>query len=83
MNSKEENISGMFRFIISMNSKDIVYLSWTISSYEGIGYVTTDDPKAGIVSVYTTAGNQDIMREIINAISKEGVDLEILEERCG
>lgn len=80
MSLEKRAVPGMFRFVISMSPADIVYLSWTIGSYEGIGYVSTDDPKTGTVSVYTTSGNQDIMKKIINAIATEGLDLRIIDE---
>lgn len=74
-----EKLDRLYCFTISMLPSDICYLSWTISSYEGLGYLTTDDPKAGIVSVFTPRGNEDIMREVLHAISTEEVMLDILE----
>lgn len=69
----------LYCFTLSMLPSDICYLSWTISSYEGLGYLTTDDPKAGIVSVFTPRGNEDIMREVLYAISQEEIRLDIME----
>ncbi len=70
----------MYRFYISIHPHDICYLSWTINAYEGIGFLTTDDPGKGLVSVYSTLGNEDIMREVINSVLEEGTDLRILGE---
>lgn len=63
-----------------MHPHDICYLSWTINAYEGIGFLTTDDPAKGLVSVYSPLGNEDIMREVIDSLSEEGTDLRILDE---
>ncbi len=80
MNSTRSLKARMYRFHISMHPLDICYLSWTINAYEGIGFLTTDDPVKGLVSVYSTLGNEDIMREVIDSVSEEGTDLRILDE---
>lgn len=70
----------MYHFQISMKPEDIVYFSWTLSTYEGIGFVTTDDSLKGLVSVYSPQGNEDIMREVIDSFSREISTLRIIGE---
>jgi hypothetical protein len=76
-----ETADKLYCFTLSMQPSDICYLSWTLSSYEGLGFLTTDDPKAGIVSVFTPRGNEAIMREVLHAISQQEIRLNITEEQ--
>ena len=38
--------------------EDIYYISWIIDAAEGIGFLQTDDAKAGKITVFTPAGQE-------------------------
>lgn len=70
----------MSYFRLKVAPENIFLLSWIITSYEGIGHLTTEDPKNGTVLVLYPPGNGPTVKKIIDSLSDEGMELSILSE---
>ncbi|HPX03375.1 MAG TPA: DUF4911 domain-containing protein [Synergistaceae bacterium] len=57
--------------------KDIYYISWTIDACEGLGFLKTDDARNGEVTVFTPAELLGDMKECIEGLKSEGLDIVI------
>ncbi len=55
--------------------KDIYYISWIIDASEGLGFLKTEDPKSGEVTVFTPAELLCDMMECIAGLKNEGIDI--------
>ena len=67
-------------FSVKIKPSDIFFLSWLITSYEGLGHLTTEDPEDGRVVILVPPGKETTMREVLMEVKREGLDLEILSE---
>lgn len=56
--------------------KDIYYISWIIDAAEGIGFLQTDDAKAGKITIFSPNEQQRYLLELLAALRAEGVDIE-------
>lgn len=59
------------KFIVP--SEEIFYISWIIDAAEGIGFLQTDDAKAGRVTVFTPVGQEGYLLCLMDALRKEGI----------
>ncbi|OUO92308.1 DUF4911 domain-containing protein [Cloacibacillus sp. An23] len=56
--------------------KDIYYISWIIDAAEGIGFLQTDDAKAGRITVFTPVEQEKYILSLMNALRDEGIPIE-------
>ena len=68
--SHEENGTNTEKYF-QLQRKDIVLLNFILEGYEGAASVTTLDPHAGYVKIFTTEGFSTSVDEIINAVQRE------------
>jgi hypothetical protein len=50
----------------------ITLLSWIVADCDGIGYVTTEDPSQGVVSIYCLPGNIARIEILLSSLREEG-----------
>ena len=74
MNGKN-NYRSMKAVELSVPPKDIFYISWNLDASEGLGFLETNDAKAGRVTVYTPAGLIEYVYSFIESVRAEGVDV--------
>ncbi len=55
--------------------EDIYYISWIIDAAEGIGFLQTDDAKAGKITVFTPAGQEEYLLSLMEALRAEGIPI--------
>jgi len=73
-------LEKLWRIKARVPQRDIFYVSWTIDSYDGIGFVRTDDPEEGFLSVFTTKGFREEVLGLLRAFEAEGIPVEVLGE---
>ncbi len=56
--------------------EDIYYISWIIDAAEGIGFLQTDDAKAGKITVFTPVGQEEYLLSLMDALAGEGIRIE-------
>ena len=62
-----ESASLFFR----VDRKDIVYLRYTVESYDGIALVKTHDPKKGLIEIRIAPGCEGTVRQLMKALQRE------------
>ena len=55
--------------------EDIYYISWIIDAAEGIGFLRTDDAKAGKITVFTPVGQEEYLLSLMDALRAEGIPI--------
>lgn len=55
--------------------EDIYYISWIIDAAEGIGFLQTDDAKAGKVTVFTPVGQEGYLLSLMESLRAEGIPI--------
>ncbi len=55
--------------------KDIYYISWIIDAAEGIGFLRTDDAKAGKITIFTPKELTCDLNSLIDALRAEGLEI--------
>lgn len=86
----------MGRLLLALPREAIVLFSWTVSEYDGLGFVKTegsDEEKAfaplfdntekgalGLVSLFFPQEREEDVLELIDALKIEGMDLNLLRE---
>ncbi len=55
--------------------EDIYYISWIIDAAEGIGFLQTDDAKAGKITVFTPAGQEQYLLSLMESLRGEGISI--------
>jgi len=80
MMDKPPTPQDMSCFLVKIRPAEIFFLSWLITSYEGLGHLTTEDPENGRVVVLVPPGQENPMRDILMKVKQEGLELEILSE---
>lgn len=66
--------------------KDIIYVSWIVDAYDGLGFLRTDDAKTGAVSLLYPACRGEDVESLLDAFESEGVEirrLAVSEEKMG
>lgn len=66
------------RFIVPQ--KDIYYISWIIDAAEGIGFLQTDDAKAGRITVFSPREQLPYIMELMSSLRAEGIEIKPDEE---
>lgn len=69
----------MVRYRIQTVSSSIFYISWTVDAYEGIGFVRTDSPQEGLISLFCPACSRNEVDSLLHAFHAEGIPIKILE----
>lgn len=54
---------------------DIYYISWIIDAAEGIGFLQTDDSKAGKITVFTPVGQEQYLLSLMESLRAEGIPI--------
>ena len=68
----------MSEISLKVSQKDIYYISWTIDACDGLGLLTTDDPKMGEVTVFTPSELLGDMLGCIEGLRNEGLEISII-----
>jgi hypothetical protein len=68
--------SALLRYELTARRESICYMSWTIDAYEGVGFLRTDDPGSGLVSILFPSDWRDEIERVVDALESEGVVLE-------
>lgn len=55
--------------------EEIYYISWIIDASEGIGFLQTDDAKAGYITVFSPASQEEYLMSLIQALRLEGISV--------
>lgn len=55
--------------------EDIYYISWIIDATEGIGFLQTDDAKAGKITVFTPVGQEKYLLSLMESLRAEGIQI--------
>ncbi len=79
----ESMAPDMGRLLLSVPREDIVLLSWTVTEYDGLGFVKTEDRKEGeetAVSLYFPWERRSHVLELTEALKSEGMSLRLLRE---
>lgn len=69
----------MVRYRIQTDPSSIFYISWTVDAYEGIGFVRTDSPREGWISLFCPACSRNEVDILLRAFQAEGIPIRILE----
>ncbi len=68
---------GICAINITVPQKDIYYISWNIDACEGLGFLQTDDPKAGKVTIFTPTSLVDDLYSFFQGLRAEGIQVEV------
>lgn len=55
--------------------KDIYYISWIIDAAEGIGFLQTDDPKTGSITIFSPEEQKKHIYSLLAALRAEGIKI--------
>ena len=76
-------------FLLLLPREKIVLVSWIVSEYDGLGYVTTtalpencgeDRAKGGAVFLFFPEGRREDVLELLSALKSEGMTLAVHSE---
>lgn len=79
----------MGRLLIELPGEEIVLLSWIVSEYDGLGFVTSERALAPkerdgrswwLVSLYYPGERRPDVLELLTNLNKEGIGLAVLRE---
>lgn len=60
---------------LTVPQKDIYYISWIIDAAEGIGFLRTDDARAGKITIFTPRELYCEIAELIESLRGEGLEI--------
>ena len=60
--------------------KDIYYISWIIDAAEGVGFLQTDDAKAGRITVFSPREQQPHIMALVESLRGEGIEIKTDDE---
>jgi hypothetical protein len=69
----------MTQFVLSTEPASIVLISWIVSEYDGIGFIRTDDPQKGIISLFSPQERTKEAHLLVKKLSEEGIPVKIEE----
>lgn len=72
---------GLKLLKLTVQPKDIYYISWNIDASEGLGFLKTEDAARGKVTVFTPLSLLDDMMSMIEGLRREGIAIGI-DEVC-
>ena len=55
--------------------KDIYYISWIIDAAEGIGFLQTDDPRLGRITIFSPEEQKKHVYSLVSALRTEGINI--------
>ena len=67
--------AALLRYGIVVPKEHICYVSWTIDAYDGLGFLRTDDPGEGRVSIFIPSCRRDELECLLDAFEAEGIKL--------
>ena len=79
----------MGRLLIELPGEEIVLLSWIVSEYDGLGFVTSErvlapkergEGSRWLVSLYYPGERRQDVLELLTNLGKEGIGLSVLGE---
>jgi hypothetical protein len=62
---------------LTVPEKDIYYISWNLDACDGLGFLCTDDPKNGKVTVITSHELMNDLYDFIKGLCSEGIEITI------
>jgi hypothetical protein len=65
----------LLRYEIAVPKEHICYMSWAIDAYDGLGFLRTDDPERGLVSILFPSCRRDELEGLLSAFEAEGINL--------
>jgi len=71
------NMTGSYRVHITVKPSDIIYLNGLLDSYEGMGIMRTENELAGKITIYSTAGYENVLAKFLKSLQKEGLWLTV------
>lgn len=64
--------------LIKVDRREIIYLRYTIESYDGMAVVRTADPGAGILELLIVPGCEEFISELLKSfVEGEGMHIEL------
>ncbi|MDR1515858.1 MAG: DUF4911 domain-containing protein [Synergistaceae bacterium] len=69
-----ETVTLLRREIIAPK-ESICYMSWTLDAYDGLGFLRTDDPEKGQVSILFPSCRLEELEGLLCAFESEGIAL--------
>jgi len=72
---------GVCEIKLTVPQKDIYYISWNLDACEGLGFLQTDEPSNGFVTIFTPLCLIEDMLSLIEGLKAEGVSAVISEIR--
>lgn len=77
---ESDEITKVKVLALTVDPRDIYYISWIIDGCEGIGFLQTDDPKSGKVSIFTSLSLLQDIKSLIEGLIAEGLKITIDSE---
>lgn len=62
---------------LAVPPEDIFYISWTFDANDGVGMIRTDDAPRGEISLLTSEDQMPRAMEVIEALRREGIAIEL------
>jgi hypothetical protein len=67
--------AALLRYEIAAPKASICYMSWVLDAYDGIGFLRTDDPGKGLLSILFPSCRRDEVECLLRAFESEGIAL--------
>jgi hypothetical protein len=67
--------AALMRYGVAVPKEHICYVSWTIDAYDGLGFLRTDAPEEGRVSIFFPSCRLDELECLLDAFEAEGIKL--------
>lgn len=64
---------------LTVQQKDIYYISWNVDAAEGLGLLQTDDAAAGKITIFTTGSMLEDLLAMVGGLKAEGVAITLNE----
>ncbi len=74
---ENDKIINVKVLMLTVDPKDIYYISWIIDGCEGIGFLQTDDPKNGRVSIFAPLSLLQDIKSLVDGLIAEGLNITI------
>lgn len=73
----KRNYCALSTVELTVESKDIFYISWIIDACEGLGFLMTTDAANGKITVFTPLQLLDDLCSLIEGLKSEGLSVSI------
>lgn len=74
---EKNSYSALSTVELTVQSEDIFYISWIIDACEGLGFLMTNDARAGKITVFTPSSQLDVLRSLFDGLKSEGLSVHI------